>query len=56
MNFQVKVFIELNDFTNFFYFCSFKKIWGLLKIQKSRLATDEKAEFTSVNEHFEEGA
>jgi len=27
-----------------------------LKTQKLRLATDEKAEFTNVNEHFEEGA
>jgi len=30
-------------------------LWGLLKTPKSRLATDEKAEFTIVNEHFEEG-
>jgi len=29
---------------------------GLLKIQKSRLATEAKAEFTDVNEHFAEEA
>jgi hypothetical protein len=28
---------------------------GLLIIQKSRLATKAKAEFTNVNEHFVEG-
>jgi hypothetical protein len=29
---------------------------GLLKTPKSRLATEAKAEFTKVNEHFADGA
>jgi hypothetical protein len=32
------------------------RIRVLLKTQKSRLATEAKAEFTVVNEHFAEGA
>jgi hypothetical protein len=31
-------------------------LWGLLKISISRLATETKAEFTNVNEHFVEEA
>jgi hypothetical protein len=32
------------------------KIRAPLKTPKSRLATEEKAEFTKVNEHFADGA
>jgi len=35
-----------------FHFLYFIVSEGLLKVQKSRLATEAKAEFTEVNEHF----
>jgi hypothetical protein len=35
---------------------SYFKIREPLKTQKSRLAAEAKAEFTKVNEHFDEGA
>jgi menaquinone-dependent protoporphyrinogen IX oxidase len=52
---MVKVFaIYLHVKQHRFFYITYLRV--LLKIPKSRLATEVKAEFTDVNEHFTDGA